>query len=116
MKPNLTIQIIGTQKSSETRKAIRFFKERGIEPYLVDLNERPLSRGELENIAQAVGAEELIDPESKEYKKKGMAYMLFDPIEELLRTPLLLRTPVVRCGREATVGLDLETWGRWLAG
>ena len=115
-KPTLTIQIIGTQNSSDTRKAIRFFKERGVEPHLVDLNERALSRGELENIAQAVGAEELIDPESKEYRKKGMGYMLFDPIEELLRSPLLLRMPIVRCGREASVGVEPETWARWLGG
>jgi arsenate reductase len=112
----MTVQIIGTRNSRDTRKAIRFFKERGMEPHLVDLNERPLSRGELENIAREVGAEELVDRDSKEYQRRGMAYMLFDPIEELTRSPLLLRTPVVRCGREATVGLDPGTWSRWLAG
>jgi arsenate reductase len=116
MPRDVTIQIIGTGKSSDTRKAIRFFKERGIQPHLVDLHERPLSRGELENIARSLGGEELIDTESKEFERRGLAYMVYDPIEELARTPLLLKTPIVRCGREATIGLDTATWSRWLAG
>ncbi|MBN1834694.1 MAG: glutaredoxin [Spirochaetales bacterium] len=109
------MQIIGTRKSSDTRKAIRYFKERGIEPHVVDLSERPLSRGELENIARSLGAEALIDPECKAFERRGLAYMVYDPLEELARDPLLLKTPVVRFGREATVGVTPETWSRWLA-
>jgi arsenate reductase len=109
------IQIIGTRKSSDTRKAIRYFKERGVEPHIVDLSERPLARGELENIARSLGAEELIDRESKAFERRGLAYVVYDPLEELLRTPLLLRMPVVRRGREATVGPAEEVWARWLA-
>jgi arsenate reductase-like glutaredoxin family protein len=116
MPRDITIQIIGTHKSSDTRKAMRFFRERGIRPHLVDLNERPLSRGELENLARSIGAEELIDAEGKEFQRRGLAYMVYDPLEELARTPLLLKMPIVRCGREATVGLDTKTWSRWLAG
>ena len=115
MKPNAVIQIIGTRKSSETRKAIRFFKERGVEPHVLDVSERPLARGELENIARSLGAEELIDPESKAFERRGLAYMVYDPLEELARDPLLLKMPVVRRGREATVGVAPEVWGSWLA-
>jgi arsenate reductase len=115
MQPGTVVQIIGTQKSSDTRKAIRFFRERGVQPHLVDLNERSLSRGELEKLAQSLGAEELIDTASKEYERRGLAYMIYDPLEELARNPHLLRTPIVRCGREAAVGIASETWQRWLA-
>jgi len=109
------IQVIGTHKSSDTRKAVRYFKERGVEPHVVDLTERPLARGELENIARSLGAEELIDRESRAFERRGLAYMVYDPIEELARDPLLLKMPVVRRGREATVGLAPEVWSRWLA-
>jgi arsenate reductase len=116
MAAEAVIQIIGTAKSSETRKAIRFFKERGVQPHLVDLRERPLARGELENIARTLGAEALIDRESGAYERRGLSYRIYDPLEELLRDPLLLKMPVVRHGREATLGFAPEVWSRWLAG
>ena len=115
MSSTTPIQIIGTRKCSDTRKAVRFFQERGVQPHVMDLNDRPLARGELENIARSVGVEGLIDPESKEFERRGLAHMVYDPLEELTRHPLLLKTPVVRRGRQATLGLDPETWSRWLA-
>jgi len=110
----MNIQIIGTRKCSDTRKAERFFKERGYKAHFVDLNERGLSIGELENISRVSGTEALLDRESKLYQKRGLAYMEFDILEELLRTPLLLKTPVVRCGKEVTVGLEPQQWQAWL--
>ncbi|WP_319562150.1 arsenate reductase family protein [Marispirochaeta sp.] len=110
----MTIQIFGTKKCKDTQKAVRFFKERGINPHQVDLKEKGISPGELSNVARAVGREKLIDPESKAYKEKGMAYMDFDPEEEVLENPLLLKTPVVRNGKEATIGHDPETWQAWI--
>ena len=110
----MTIQIFGTKKCASTRKAVRFFKERGISPHQVDLAEKGISAGELASIVRSVGRDSLIDPESPVYKKKGMAYMEFDPEEEVLENPLLLKTPVVRRGREATLGLEPDTWKRWL--
>ncbi|HUZ18487.1 MAG TPA: ArsC family transcriptional regulator [Spirochaetia bacterium] len=114
MKP--TIQIIGTQKDAATRRAIRFFKERGVGVHIVDLNERRLERRELENIARGRAAIDLIDREGAEYRRKGLEYMEFDPIEELLDNPLFLKIPVVRNGSESTIGEEIDRWKQWLAG
>ncbi len=110
----VNIQIIGTRKSSDTRKAERFFQDRKVPFQFVDLTQRPLSAGELESIVRAVGTEELIDSGSKEYQKRGLAWMEYDPVEELLARPLLLRQPVVRNGKDASVGYRPEVWTRWL--
>lgn len=110
----MNIQIIGTKKDFDTQKALRFFKERGMKPQFRDLKEKALSPGELRNITKSVPAEELVDPESKEYKKRGYAYMTFDPVEEILERPLLMKMPVVRSGGKAAVGYAPETWEGWL--
>ncbi len=80
----------------------------------VDLSERSLSKGELENIARCVGEEAMLDTESRQYAKRNMQYMLFDTLKELERDPLLLKTPVVRNGREATVGSAEGEWQAWI--
>lgn len=110
----MTIQIIGTKKSSDTRAAERFFKERRVPYQFVDLKQRSLSAGELQNITRSVPPEDLIDPESKEYKKKGLGYMEFDIIEEIMENPLLMKQPVVRRGKDATVGYAPEKWEEWI--
>ncbi len=110
----MNIQIIGTKKCKDTQKATRFFKERGVNFHLMDLNQRALSPGELDNILLRVEGEDLLDPHSPSYKKRGMAYMSFDLREELLEDPGLMRTPVVRNGREVTVGYAPDTWESWL--
>ncbi len=103
----MTPQLIGTKKSKETRRIERYLKERGIDFQFVDLTQRGLSVGELETVAAAVGGfDELIDPESRSYRKRGMAYMEYDPREELLEDPSLLRMPIVRTDRGAAVNPD----------
>ncbi|UCF98840.1 MAG: hypothetical protein JSV89_04705 [Spirochaetaceae bacterium] len=111
-----TIQIIGTRSCRNTRKADRFFRERGIRPHLVDLNERPLSEGELQNICRNLDPENLLDRDSKAYAKAGLEYMVYDPLEEALKNPALLKTPIVRCGKEVSIGLQPELWMSWLQG
>jgi arsenate reductase-like glutaredoxin family protein len=110
----MDFQIIGTKKDPDTRKAQRFFKLRGEKAHFVDLRERPLKRGELENIGKSVSPEDLLDTESKAYKQKGLQYMEFDPLEEILENPLLLKMPVVRCGKHATVGYAPKIWEDWI--
>jgi arsenate reductase-like glutaredoxin family protein len=104
------MQIYGTRKCAKTKKAERFFRERGIPYYFVDLAQHPLSPGELENIRRGAGGESLIDTESAAYKKRGMAYMDFDETEEILADPLLLRTPVVREASRVIAGDDEAAW------
>lgn len=111
----MNIQIIGTKKCKTTQKAERFFKERNIKFHSKDLNQKGLSEGELNNIISRIKPDELIDENSKEYKKRNMAYLDYDPAQEILEHPLILKTPIVRCGSKATVGFEPDTWKDWIA-
>lgn len=109
----MNIQIFGTNKCQDTRAAQRFFKERGIPFQYIDLAEKGLSKGELARVKAVVGLENLIDTEGKEYKKQNLQYLTHDVEEELLKNPLLFRTPVVRNSSKATVGYKPEIWKTW---
>lgn len=111
----MSIQIFGTKKCKTTKKAERFFKERRIAFHFVDLNQKGLSKGELNKIKQSVDLDELMDKEGKEYQKRNLKYMVHDPEEELLKHPLLLKTPIVRFKGKATVGYQPDTWKSWQA-
>ena len=110
----MNIQIIGTKKCRDTQKAERFFKERRIQYHFRDISEKEITKGELENIKQAIPLEELIDKEGKQFKKRGFEYMVYDIETELLEESLLLKTPIVRNGRLATVGYKPEAWKEWI--
>lgn len=107
------IQVFGTKKCKDTAKAQRFFKERGIKIQMIDLAEKGMSKGELASVAKSVPLEELIDTSSKEYEKRNLKYLKHNIEEELLANPLLFKTPVVRCGREAAAGYAPDEWKRW---
>lgn len=111
----MNIQIFGMKKSKDTQKAERFFKERRIPFHFRDLSEKGISKGELDNIKQAIPIEELIDREGKQFKKRGFEFMVFDIETELLEDHLLVKTPIVRNGRLATVGYRPEVWNEWIA-
>ena len=106
----MALQIFGTRKSSNTRKAERFFKERGVSYQFVDLAEKGMSPGEFRAVIRAVGRDALIDTEGVLFQKKGLAYIEYDPEEEVLKDPLLLRTPIVRNMARAAVGFDPKAW------
>src|SRR5215510_1708929 len=115
-RQQMNIQIFGTNKCADTRKAQRFFKERGIRFQFVDLKEKGLSKGELRSVATRVPLEQLLDRSSPRFTERGLthAWLNAEKIEAfLLDDPLLLRTPIVRNGREATVGYCPEVWKGW---
>jgi arsenate reductase (glutaredoxin) len=116
----VNIQIFGTKKCADSRKTERFFKERGIPFQAIDLGKKPMSAGELRNVAARVGGvERLIDRDGKRYLERGLKYAAPTGarIEQmLLDDPLLIRTPVVRDGARATVGYSPEIWQQWIAG
>ena len=69
----MNIQIFGKSKSFDTKKAERYFKERGIKFQSVDLPTKGLSKGELNSVLAAVGdIDKLIDPQAS-FKGKGRA-------------------------------------------
>ncbi len=108
------LQIFGTRKSADTRKAERFFKERGVRYQLIDLAEKGISAGELRSVAQAVGRDALMDTDGARFAAAGLAHIDHDPEEEILKDPLLLKTPVVRDGARAVIGADPEGWKSFL--
>lgn len=107
------IQIFGTRKCPDTRKAERFFRERGLKVQFIDLREKGVSPGELRSIARSVPLQDLIDTEGKEYERLNLKYLRHNIEEMLLEHPLLFRTPIVRLGQDATLGHDPETWQRF---
>jgi arsenate reductase (glutaredoxin) len=109
----MKIQIFGTLRCQETRKAQRYFKERGIPFQFVNLAERGLSKGELQSVKAALGIDNLIDKEGREYARRDLKYLTHNVEEELLNHPLLFRTPIVRNGARATIGYRPEVWGQW---
>ena len=109
----MNIQIFGTRKCQETRKAERYFKERAIPFQFVNLAEKALSKGELNSIKAAVGVEAMVDKEGKQYQKRNLKYLVHNIEAELLNDPLLLKTPIVRNGSKATIGYQPEVWQQW---
>ena len=113
-----SVQIFGTRKSSDTRKAQRFFAERRIQVHFVDLMERAASPGELRRFAQKFGIRALIDPEAKRYHELGLGVSVLSDerwLDLLVDEPLLLRMPLVRHGHQLTVGLAEAEWRAWTA-
>ena len=110
------IQIFGRAKCFDSKKAERYFKERGIRFQAIDLPRYGMSRGELCSVIQAVGGiEKLINDRHPD--AAALAYLAPDEarVEKLLDDPKLLCTPIVRNGKLATVGHKPEVWGHWLA-
>ncbi len=104
----MTLQIFGTKKSTDTRKAERYLKERSIPYQFIDLNQKGPSQGELQSILRYLDAEDLIDTNAKLYKKGGYAYMEFDPVEEVLEHPERLTQPLIRGKAFASAGFNQE--------
>jgi arsenate reductase (glutaredoxin) len=109
----MNIQIFGTLKCQDTRKAQRYFMERGIRFQFINLAEKGLSKGEMSSVKAAIGTDNLIDREGKEYVRQNLQYLTHDVEEELLKTPLLFKTPIVRNGGKATVGYRPDVWKGW---
>ena len=115
----MNVQLFGTKKCADSRKAERFFKERGIKLHVIDLAQKGMAAGELRNVASRVGGiEALIDRDGKRYLERGLKYAAptGPRIEQMLaEDPLLLRTPIVRSEGRATVGYVPEIWQTWFA-
>ncbi len=112
----MNIQIFGSGKCFDTKKAERYFKERGIKFQSIDVGKFGMSKGEFSNIKQAVGGiDKLLNEEAKD--KNLLALMKYlsieDKEEKLLENPKLFRTPIVRNGKKATVGYQPEIWKDW---
>jgi arsenate reductase-like glutaredoxin family protein len=112
----MEVQVFGTKKSADTRKALRFFAERRVKTHFVDLAERAASPGELRRFAQKFGVEALIDRDSRRFAELGLAHARYSDerwLEKLVDDPMLLRVPLVRQANRLTVGLAEGEWKEW---
>lgn len=112
----MNIQIFGTKKSADSRKAERYFKERGIKFQFVDMKEKGLSKGEFNSVKQAVGGiDRMIDEDAKD--KDTLALIKYiadeDKEEKILENQQVLILPIVRNGKKATVGYQPDVWKEW---
>ena len=112
----MNIQIFGTKKCNETKKAERFFKERGIKYQFIDMKEKGMSKGEFTSVAQANGGlENMINWDGK--NKDILALIKYiadeDKLEKILENPQVIKTPVVRNGKQSTLGYQPDVWKGW---
>ena len=109
----MNIQIWGRKKCFDTKKAERYFKERRVKYQYIDLDRFGISRGELQSVKNAVGLEALVD--EKHPDAALLRYLAGNEakLERLLEDPTLLRTPIVRNGKQATVGYAPDVWKTW---
>ncbi len=113
----MEVQVFGTKKSSDTRRALRFFSERRIRTHFVDLNVRAASPGELRRFAQKFGVDALIDRDAKRFAALGLGRAHYSGdrwLAILAEEPLLLRQPLVRSGSRLTIGAAEDEWREWV--
>ena len=109
----MNIQIFGKNKCFDTKKAERWFKERRIKFQSIDLVKYGISPGELKSVLNAVGLEALVDQKHPDAALLNYLAYDADKVEKLLDNPKLIRTPIVRNGKQATVGYAPEVWDSW---
>lgn len=112
----MNIQIFGTKKNFDSKKAERYFKERGIKYQFIDMKEKGLSKGEFQSVCKAIGGyNKLIDTDCKD--KDLLALITYiaeeDKAEKILENQNIIKVPVVRNGKQATVGYQPDVWKKW---
>ena len=109
----MNIQIFGKSKCFDTKKAERYFKERKIKYQLIDLPRYGMSKREFESVKSVVGLDAMIDEKAKDYDL--LKYLAYDSdrAEKLMEDPSLIKTPIVRNGKKATIGYCPDIWKQW---
>lgn len=112
----MNIQIFGKNKCFDTKKAERYFKERRVKYQMVDLIRFGLSGKEFDAVLHGIGGiDNLIDWNSKLDEITLMKYMddVREKEDKVFDNPKLMRTPIVRNGKQVTVGYCPEVWATW---
>ena len=112
----MNIQIFGTKKSFDSKKAERYFKERGIKYQFIDMKEKGLSKGEFNAVCQAVGGYE--KPIAPDFRDNDLFAMIRysaeeDRAEKILENQKILKVPIVRNGKQAAIGYEPDIWKEW---
>ena len=109
----MNIQIFGKAKCFDTKKAERYFKERRIKYQFVDIIKFGMSRGELSSVKNAVGLEAMVNTEDEDSPLYKYLASNESKLDKLYEEPYLIKTPIVRNGKQATVGYCPEVWKTW---
>lgn len=109
----MNIQIFGKSKCFDTKKAERYFKERRIKYQFVDINRYGMSRGELNSVKNAVGLDAMINTADVDYPMIQYLSSNDAKLDKLFECPWLIKTPIVRNGKQATVGYMPDVWSKW---
>ena len=112
----MSIQIYAVKKNFDQQKAERFFKERGIKYQFIDMKEKGMSKGEFNSVAQVNGGvEAMLNPDAKDQDTLALIRYLApeDKLEKILGNPQVIKTPVVRNGKQSTLGYQPEVWKGW---
>lgn len=112
----MNIQIFGTNKCFDTKKALRYFKERNVKYQFIDMKEKGMSKGEYNSVKQVVGGlDAMLDEKCKD--KDSLALIKYisddDKDRKVLENQIVLKTPIVRNGKQATVGFCPDVWKEW---
>lgn len=112
----MNIQIFGGKKNFDTQKAERYFKERKINYQYVDMLKYGVSKGEFDSIKTSIGLADLMNYDAKEYSILNLQHIVSSGMREeiLLNNPKLFKSPIVRNGKQVTVGYKPEIWGKWV--
>lgn len=113
----MNVQIFGSNKCFDSKKAMRYFLERGIKYQFIDMNEKGMSKGEYNSVKQAVGGlEVMLDEKSKDKNTLALIKYLSeeDKDNKVLENQKILKTPIVRNGKQATIGYCPEIWKNWI--
>lgn len=111
----MNIQIYGSKKNFDTKKAERYFKERKIPYQNIDIHAFGMSKSVFESAKRCIPVENMIDRKAKAYQSLYMDYIDESKREStLFENPCLFMTPIVRNGKEFTLGYCPDVWKEWI--
>lgn len=118
MMNHMNIQIFGKKKCNDTKKAERYFKERGIRYQFIDMREKGMSRGEFESVAAGNGGiDNMINWDGKDQDMLALIRYISDEdkLNKILENPQVIKTPIVRNGKRSAIGYQPDVWKGWMA-
>jgi len=114
----MEVQLFGIKGDADTRKALRFFKERRVKVHFMDFKQRGPAPGELRRFFERFGAEGMIDRSAKRFQALGLGAAHYGTdrwIDLACEEPLILRMPLARSGQRLSVGLAELEWKEWVS-
>ena len=112
----MNIQIFGTKKCNDTKKAERFFKERGIKYQFIDMKEKGMSKGEFNSVAQTNGGlDNMVNWDGKDKDLLSLIKYIVDDdrLVIIFENSQVIKTPVVRNSKQSTLGYMTDVWKNW---